>query len=211
MSTIEELLVSYKNVNDQLAKNNELNEKIFKEMTFSKIKKSFFWLYFMDAMNIVIFPLGTILLGYFTYKCSDNTIMLIISIITFISIIASYYSYLKPLRFRFFISNLINEQSVNGSISNINVYLSGLKKARLWSFLAASPYYVFILPVSWYALYGTTFEGVYDWHLKNGTLLGFTAYVLTVYVVVFYLVWKSFDWLYFPKLKKAIENLEELN
>lgn len=210
MSTIEELLVSYKSVNDQLAKNNELNEKIFREMMFSKIKKSFFWLYFMEALTIIIIPPSLILFGYFIYKCSTNPLMLTLSIVTFLSILGSFYFYYKPLRFGFFIASLINEKSVTGSVIEIKTYLEGLKKARIWSLLAMIPYFIFGLPVGWYVLYGWSISGIYYWHLKNGSLLGFSVYILSVYIVVIYLVWKSFDWLYIPKLKKAIENLEEL-
>lgn len=211
MSTIEELLVSYKNMNDQLAKNHELNEKIFREMTFNKIRKSFRWITIMDYTNAIFVPTSFFMFAHMIYKCSDNITMLILSIITSISAIISFYLFYKPLKFRFFVEKLLNEKSISESIQEINNYLEGLKSARLWSLIAMTPYFIFILPISWYVFHGWTMEGVYKWNLEHGTLIPLILRITILLVIGIFLVWKIFDWLYFPKLKKAIENLKEID
>ncbi len=210
MNTIEELLVSYKNVSDQLVKNNELNEKIFKEMTFSKIKKSFQFLSFSDFLNILFVPGSIILAGYCVYRCYDNLTMFIISMITFVSISISHFLYFKFLRFRFFILDLLNEKSVSKSILELKEYMIGLKKSRLWGLLTILPVFFFINPLICFIRFGWTIEGIYHWNLEHGTLTPLILRISISIIVGVFLVWKTFDWLYFPKLKKAIENLEEL-
>lgn len=210
MSTIEELLVNYKNVNDQLVKNNELNEKIFKEITFSKIKKSFQFLSFTDFLNIIFVPGSIILAGYCVYKCFDNVTMFIISLITFISISTSHFLYFKFLKYKFFILDLLYEQSVSKSILEIKDYMDGLKKSRLWGLLIFLPVFIFINPLIWYIKFGWTIEGVYIWNLEHGTLPQLILKISISIIFGVFLVWKTFDWLYFPKLERALKNLKEL-
>jgi hypothetical protein len=207
MKSIDDLLLSYKQLNERMAKNQELNEKIFREIIMKKVRSSINTLFLFDLFGwgicIIILPF----LIYSIYKCHDRLDMLIISILLLGFFCLLIYLYGKITKWRT-ANNIIADTDISKSIRQVKEYTQQLVKQRKLGIILMIPIMLLGISVVWYVFFHRHYLEVLNssWYHSRW----FIYYIIGVLALGVVFTWKLYDWTYFPMLRKIEINLEEI-
>jgi hypothetical protein len=208
MPTIDDLLLSYKQLNERMVKTQELNEKIFKEIIMKKVRSSTNTLLLFDILG---WSCGSIILLFSIYsifKSSDRLDMLIISILLLGFFCLLTYVYGKTIKWRLVSSSIVTDTDISSSIQQVKEYTQQLIKQRKLGIILVIPLLLLEIPVAWYIFYHRHYlEVLYSsWYHSRW----YIYYVIGVIALTPVFTWKLYDWMYFPLLRKIEANLEEI-
>lgn len=207
MNNIDQLLQAYKTLSDNVAKSQAINEKIFKEMIVSKVRKSFGQLKLYDISCTAIGIIAIPYLVYWSYLCRSQTDVFIMSLMLFVLFITMMLHQFKQYKWKFSME-LFVENDMRETLSRIKETTIMVKKLRHYGMYFIIPIMILELPVGWYAMKKFYYIDVIKYHWEHS--LWYLISIPFIFVLAIYLAWKLFDWMYFNTFKKIKSNIEQL-
>jgi hypothetical protein len=207
METIDDLLKSYKTLSDQVAKSNALNEKVFREMMMRKVRNSVNVLYGIDLVGNIFGVIGILYFAYAIFKCASHPTMFVLSILLFLCIVLMMFLWWNTVKWKMS-NSLVVADNVGKSILKVRDYVQQLRKQRLYTIIASIPMFLLEVPVLHYL---RTHKFYWDFVVRK-LETNMTPLLIQWggFIVLFFLIWKMYDWVNFRLLHKIERNLKEL-
>jgi Na+/proline symporter len=191
-----------------LVKSNELNQQKIRELVISSVKGSFNILNEYDKLNIVVSILFVFYMVFVMVKCSVRTDLFVLSVLFSLAGIIYTFIYFKDLKGKIFVKSIFDESNLSQTLTQLKEYQNNLISHLAMFKIFIPIIYVFFIPVLMHTHYQIYYLDTLKWQIEKMPIL--IPLEVIALAIVSYLVGKSFDWIYFPIIKKIEKNLEQL-